>query len=149
MPLYKSPEECQSVWDCKHPEALTAPILSSTQENSFLIIFVSLLYKFIPSQQPIHTAWLSWTYARTLLIHSQQNTNGKRNRINNEKVKYLILTLLICLCSCLQECKGGSRVAYSPVGRPFTKSFNFFWSRLHYLRWQDSLKRGSFNCSPS
>jgi len=83
--LHKSPEECQHVWDCQHRGALTAPILLSMQEKSFLIIFVSLLYKFIPSQQPIHTAWLSWTSARAFLIQStehkqkmEQNTQGER-----------------------------------------------------------------------
>lgn len=144
MPLCKSPEECQSVWDCKHPEALTAPILSSTQENSFLIIFVSLLYKFIPSQQPIHTAWLSWTYARTLLIHSQQNTNGKRNRINKEKVKYLILTLLICLCSCLQECKAGSRSCILSSWQAIYKEFQFFLELSPLLKMTGLSKEGFF-----
>lgn len=86
-----------------------------------------LLQKFIPSQEPTHTALLSWTYARIFLTHSQENTNGKWNRINKHIGKYLVLTLLICLiCSCLQECKGGAELPTLPVYRVFKKIFIFF-----------------------
>lgn len=112
------------------------------QEKSFLLTFVSLLHKFIPSQQTVHTVWLSWIYARTYLLHSWQQ---KWKKELNKQVERQIFDSYPSKLSNVFLPRGtqvGNGAAYPAVDRPFKKSFRFSWSYLHYLRqWLRSLTR--------
>lgn len=72
---HRSPEEWWSVWDCRHPGALTAPMLSGMREKGFLRFCLPVVH--IYSQSTSNTYSLSE-------LDLRQHSSGTANRTKTE-----------------------------------------------------------------